>query len=98
MCSDVVVPEENGRKINFSIKFETVELPFAESIGTSLELEKRPDRELWSNDMLIPFDEKICVVNIHSLMYITVQCIITGMYLMTNSTYSKSNNCIRKKC
>ena len=44
MCSDVVVPEENGRKINFSIKFETVELPFAESIGTSLELEKRPDR------------------------------------------------------
>lgn len=58
MCSDVVVPEENGRKINFSIKFETVELPFAESIGTSLELEKRPDRELWSNDMLIPFDEE----------------------------------------
>ena len=39
MCSDVVVPEENGRKINFSIKFETVELPFAESIGTSLALE-----------------------------------------------------------
>lgn len=58
MCSDVIVPEENGRKINFSIKFETVELPFAESIGTSLELEKRPDRELWSNDMLIPFDEE----------------------------------------
>ena len=58
MCSDVVVPEENGRKINFSIKFETVELPFVESIGTSLELEKRPDRELWSNDMLIPFDEE----------------------------------------
>ena len=58
MCSDVVVPEENDRKINFSIKFETVELPFAESIGTSLELEKRPDRELWSNDMLIPFDEE----------------------------------------
>ena len=51
MCSDVVVPEENGRKINFSIKFETVELPFAESIGTSLELE---------NDLTENYGRMIC--------------------------------------
>lgn len=57
ICSDVISPEENRKKINFSLKFETAEIPFAESIGTSLDLEKRPDKELWSNDMNIPFDE-----------------------------------------
>ena len=58
ICNGVIEPKEVGRKIQFSLDFETDELPFAESIGTSLELEKRPDRELWSNDMLIPFDEE----------------------------------------
>ena len=56
--ADVIVPEENGKKISFELVFETTELPFAESIGTSIDLEKRPDKELWSNDMLIPFDEQ----------------------------------------
>lgn len=56
--ADVIVPEENGKKISFELVFETTEIPFAESIGTSLDLEKRPDKELWSNDMLIPFDEQ----------------------------------------
>ena len=56
-CSAPIVPEQKGRYIHFELEFETEEIPFAESIGTSLDLENRPDKELWSNDMLIPFDE-----------------------------------------
>ena len=56
--TDVIVPEENGKKINFDLVFETTEIPLAEIIATSIDLEKRQDKELWSNDMLIPFDEQ----------------------------------------
>ncbi|ARM67876.1 phage tail domain-containing protein [Staphylococcus caprae] len=56
-CSAPIIPEQKGRYIHFELEFETEEIPFSESIGTSLDLEKRPDKELWSNDMDIPFDE-----------------------------------------
>lgn len=53
-----IVPEQKGKTIHFELEFETVEIPFAESIGTSIQLETRPDKELWSNDMLIAFNEQ----------------------------------------
>lgn len=56
-CMGAISPEQKGKKVSFDIEFETVELPFAESIGTSLDLEKNPNKELWSYDMTIPFDE-----------------------------------------
>lgn len=55
---NTIVPSQKGTIVNFTLEFETAELPFAESIGTSLDLEKRPESELWSTDMLIPFDEQ----------------------------------------
>ena len=83
-----------GRYIHFELEFETEEIPFAESIGTSLDLEKRPDKELWSNDMDIPFDENDVTDNTHLLMSGTIVFIIT---VTSNNEYKlyKSNNCFR---
>ncbi|MFM0831975.1 phage tail family protein [Staphylococcus epidermidis] len=57
-CSSVITPENKGKLINFDLVFETIEIPFAESIGTSLELENKPNKALWSDDMIVPFDEE----------------------------------------
>ncbi|QKQ05994.1 phage tail family protein [Staphylococcus saprophyticus] len=56
-CNGVISPQQNGKTVNFTIEFETGESPFAESIGTSLDLEKDTNKELWSYDMGIPFDK-----------------------------------------
>lgn len=55
-CTGVISPQQQGNKVTFDIEFETEELPFAESIGTSLDLENNTNKELWSYDMGIPFD------------------------------------------
>lgn len=57
-CNGVISPEQkNDDVVTFDLEFETVEIPFAESIGTSLELERDLDEENWGYDMGIPFDE-----------------------------------------
>ncbi|MDA3754973.1 phage tail domain-containing protein, partial [Staphylococcus aureus] len=35
--SGVINPKQKGNKVSFELKFETTELPYGESIGTSLE-------------------------------------------------------------
>ena len=84
-----------GRYIHFELEFETEEIPFAESIGTSLDLEKRPDKELWSNDMDIPFDENDVTDNTHLLMSGTIVFIITVTSRTMSISCIKSNNCFR---
>jgi len=49
----VITPNQKGRKGEATIDFETAELPFAESIGTSLQLEENDTLGLWSTDMRI---------------------------------------------
>lgn len=55
-CTGVITPQQEGNKVTFDIEFETDELPFAESIGSSLDLETDKNKSLWSYDMGIPFD------------------------------------------
>ncbi|HGZ7661508.1 TPA: phage tail domain-containing protein, partial [Staphylococcus aureus] len=44
----VINPKQKGNKVSFELKFETTELPYGESIGTSLELEENKKVGLWS--------------------------------------------------
>ncbi|HGZ4247506.1 TPA: phage tail family protein [Staphylococcus aureus] len=49
----VINPKQKGNKVSFELKFETTELPYGESIGTSLELEENKKVGLWSFDFNI---------------------------------------------
>ncbi|EZY60622.1 TPA: phage tail family protein [Staphylococcus aureus] len=49
----VINPKQTGNKVSFELKFETTELPFGESIGTSLDLEDNSKTGLWSFDFNI---------------------------------------------
>ena len=77
--------------INFDLVFETIEIPFAESIGTSLDLENKPNKALWSNDMLVPFDEENDKRTYTLLIFGITVFITTEMYLITNLNSIKSN-------
>lgn len=83
-CSSVITPDNKGNVINFDLVFETIEIPFAESIGTSLDLENKPKKALWSNDMLVPFDEESEKEHTLLLMPGITVFITTEMYLTTN--------------
>ena len=57
-CTGVINPEQKTDDIvAFDLEFETVELPFAESIGTSLDLERDLDGAYWAYDTSLPFNE-----------------------------------------
>ncbi|MGW7931881.1 phage tail domain-containing protein [Staphylococcus xylosus] len=53
----VINPVQKNKTVNFEIEFETVEIPFSESIGTSLNLEKRNSLKNWASDFDIPWCE-----------------------------------------
>lgn len=53
----VIKPTQTGDIVNLDIEFETAELPFGESIGNSLDLEKNLTSSLWSTGMNIPFSQ-----------------------------------------
>lgn len=53
--SNVITPSQKQFKGNVELEFETVELPFSESIGTSLQLEKKKLDGLFSTDMKINY-------------------------------------------
>lgn len=55
--SGAIKPSQKYYTCNCELEFETVKLPFSESIGTSLDLEKRQQDGMWSEDMLIDFDD-----------------------------------------
>ncbi|WP_432368670.1 phage tail domain-containing protein [Staphylococcus chromogenes] len=55
---NTIQPKQTYKKANIELEFETTELPFAESIGTSLDLEKNDKLDIWSQDMNITFNEK----------------------------------------
>lgn len=57
MISNVITPKQSGKKISFDVEFETTQLPFGRSIGTSLELEENKRLELWSTDFDIDWNE-----------------------------------------
>lgn len=56
--SNVIKPSQTYFKGNVELEFETAELPFAESIGTSLQLEKRQFDDLFSADMNIDYENE----------------------------------------
>lgn len=56
--SNVITPSQKHFKGNVELEFETVELPFSESIGTSLQLEKKKFDNLFSTDMNINYEDK----------------------------------------
>lgn len=55
--SNVLKPTQTKFSGRVELEFETVKLPFAESIGTSNDLEKREHNGMWSEDMKINFDD-----------------------------------------
>lgn len=57
VLNNVLQPKQNKRKGNVELVFETTELPFAESIGHSLNLENGKSLGLWSSDMNISWNE-----------------------------------------
>ena len=91
-CSSVITPENKGKVINFDLVFETIEIPFAESIGTSLDLENKPNKALWSNDMLVPLTKKVTRELILLLTVGIIVFIITEMFLIMSLNFTKSNN------
>lgn len=56
--SNVIKPTQKNFKGNVELEFETVELPFSESIGTSLQLQKKKFDSLFSTDMNIDYEDK----------------------------------------
>lgn len=56
--SNTLIPNQTNNKCNVELEFETTELPFAESINTSLQLHYSSIDGNWSSDMDIDFDEK----------------------------------------
>lgn len=50
-------PQQNDDSVNLEIEFETAEIPFGESLGTSLELERNEKKSLWSIGNEIPWDK-----------------------------------------
>lgn len=55
--SNVIKPTQKYFSCNVELEFETVNLPFAESIKTSKDLEKRLFDGSWSEDMNIDFED-----------------------------------------
>ena len=55
--TNVLSPEQKNFKGSVTLEFETVGLPFAESIGTSLELHKQTISDSWSADMDIDLED-----------------------------------------
>ncbi|MFI3131197.1 phage tail domain-containing protein [Mammaliicoccus sciuri] len=56
--SNVLTPVQKKFKCNVELEFETVELPFSESIGTSLDLQKKKLDNLFSTDMQINYEDR----------------------------------------
>ena len=88
--ADVIVPEENGKKISFELVFETTELPFAESIGTSLDLEK---------DQIKNYGRMICLfLSTNKMVHVSTRLLIFGItpFIIMAQQITTNSICIRK--